>query len=354
MEDRVKKIARSGLGRGLAALISQPPMPVAVPANKLSAVTPGQVSNDVLATGTEFPASQSQDLTHGGAALKLYSGPDLLKTTITNDAIANYVSINDVINNPLQPRQEFKESEIVELAASIKKLGVLQPIVVRPSKLELGKYEIIAGERRWRASKLAALLKVPVIIKEIDDREALEIAIVENVQRENLNALEQARAYQRLADEFSLSQEEIAERVGKDRATVSNTMRILKLSAEIHPYINEGKLSLGHAKALLSIKDPKAQISLAKKTILEQLSVRALEQLVGRVIVLDGGKAKRSSPKNEADQNSAEMDETTEKLRRALATKVLIKKSRGQKGAIVIDYFSTEELERLVERICQI
>jgi ParB family chromosome partitioning protein len=339
MEDKVKKIARSGLGRGLAALISQQPMPVTVNSG----------NNSInLNQGTSI--STNSNLQPVGGKLPSYSAQDLSNLPIEN-ATVQYVSIEKITNNSAQPRQEFGEGEIVELAASIKKLGVLQPIVVRPSPKEQGKYEIVAGERRWRASKLAALTSVPVVIKSLDDREALEIGIVENVQRENLNPLELAKAYNRLAQEFSLSQEEIADRVGKDRATVSNILRILKLSPELHGYINESKLSLGHAKALLAIKDPKAQISLGKKAVNEQLSVRALEMLVNRVAVLDIGKARRLK-KNQEQDVTDELRETNERLRRALATKVSIKKSRGEKGSITIEYFSNSELDRIVEKIC--
>ena len=344
MEDKVKKIARSGLGRGLAALISQPPLPVAV--GNTATVQSSPKDTEKQLTTTTTPNLKAVE-----GKLPSFKAAELATLATEGSGGPQYIPLASIINSPSQPRTEFGEGEIVELAASIKKLGVLQPIVVRPSQTEQGKYEIVAGERRWRASKLASLTTVPVIIKALDDRDALEIGIVENVQRENLNPLELAKAYNRLSQEFSLSQDEIADRVGKDRATVSNIMRILKLNSELHSYINEGKLSLGHAKALLAIKDPKAQISLGKKAVNEQLSVRALEMLVNRVAVLDIGKARRLK-KNEEQATNDEMGETNERLRRALATKVSIKKSRGEKGSITIEYFSTAELDRIVEKIC--
>lgn len=326
MDSKSKKPIKPALGRGLSALISSP-----------------------------VPIFRSQATTEGGAAIKIEEIQSVSKPTPSNTNNVQYIEISKILNNPSQPRQEFNESEILELSLSLKKLGVLQPILVRPSKKDSEYYEIIAGERRWRAAKLAGLIEVPVIVKDLDDRETLEVAIVENVQRENLNPIEQAQAYQRLSDEFKLSQEEIAEKVGKDRASVSNVMRLLKLPKEIIQNLKEGKLTIGHAKAILSIKDPSAQLSLSRKVVTEELSVRALESLVSRVVVLDAGRTAKKLNRISANdsQNEANYPEAHERLRRALGTKVKIKEVLSGRGRIEIEYFSEQELDRIIEKICQ-
>lgn len=323
MEEKIKKPIRSALGRGLSALISQTAVPVAfdAPAKDEGAV------EKVIDMRTREPVS---DEPARGVL---------------------YIPVDKIVNNPAQPRQDFKEAELVELAASIKRLGVLQPLVVRRVEGS-GQFEIVAGERRWRASKLAGVAQVPAVVRELSERDALEIAIVENVQRENLNPIEQATAYQRLIQEFSLSQEEVAEQVGKDRASISNILRLLKLPKEVQSYLQEGKLTLGHAKAILSIKDPNGQLSLAKKVLNEHLSVRALESLVSRVVVLDAGKIAKDRSEIPPGADRSDLIDTTERLRRTLGTKVLMKHHATGKGSIVIEYFSEVELERIVERIC--
>lgn len=324
MEEKSKKTVRAALGRGLSALISQSAVPVILP-------------------------NQTEEKQHRDVKI-IDIKPKSESTPLTNEVV--YLSIDKITNNPSQPRQEFKEAELIELAASIKKLGVLQPIVVRRSQNNV-LFEIVAGERRWRASRLANISEVPVIIKDLSDREALEIAIVENVQREDLNPIEQATAYQRLIDEFTLSQEEVGERVGKDRTSVANILRLLKLPKEVQSMVQEGKLTLGHAKAILSIRDLNGQLSVAKKAFNEHLSVRALESLVSRVVVLDAGKtAKEKIQTPISKEKSTNLAETTERLRRSLGTKVTMKHQANGRGSIVLEYFSEAELERIVERIC--
>jgi ParB family chromosome partitioning protein len=209
-----------------------------------------------------------------------------------------------------------------------------------------GGYQIIAGERRYRAAAKAGLAQVPVIIKSLDDRETLEVAIVENVQRQNLNPFEEAKGYQRLMDEFALTSQEVADRVGKDRATVSNMTRILKLPPVVQEMVRDGRISVGHAKAILTVKEPVAQISLANKVISENLSVRALESIVSRDVVLD---SPRKTEKGATKRNLiSPHPELEERLRNALGTKVSIHRSaRG--GSIELHFFSEGELDRLVD-----
>lgn len=321
-----KKNLRKPLGRGLASLISAKPV----------------------------NASASPDNTNvGNLAISRSNPGDKSDNPATRIA---YISHANLAPNPNQPRQDFNQEELKELADSIKVHGVLQPILVRPASKSLpAKYQIIAGERRWRAAKLAGLDEVPVMIQQLDDKHVLEIALIENIQRENLNPVELALAYQRLSDDFSFSQKEIAERVGKDRASVANFLRLLTLPANVLELIRLNQLTMGHAKALLSIKEPNAQQRLAKKTISEGLSVRDLEALVSRVVVLDQGKKTRD--KDGKLQNRAadfeSFPEVTDRLRKTLGTKVKIRHGTDQKGRIEIEYFSEQELDRLVDLICE-
>lgn len=253
-----------------------------------------------------------------------------------------FVDVGRITANPDQPRHDFPEAEIIELSDSIRSLGVLQPILVRPVA---SGYQIVAGERRFRAAIRAGLTQVPVIAKELSDKETFEIALVENVQRLNLNPLEEARGYQRLMDEFNFTAQEVSDRVGKDRATVSNLVRVLKLPPSVQDMLREGKISVGHAKAILTVKEPAAQASLAVKVIEEGLSVRALEAIVSREVVLDTPKKGRISG---VSVQAPAYPEVEERLRNAVGTKVTIKKTK-QGGTIELHFFSDSELDRLID-----
>lgn len=312
----VKKNTRMALGRGLSALVS-----TAAPV----AVTPPRepISN------TDITPSAS-----GGAT-----------PVVPNEGIT-FLPLARITANPTQPRTEFLEQEISDLTESIKALGVIQPILVRP----IGDgYQIVAGERRYRAATRAGLAQVPVLIRELGERETLEIAIVENVQRQNLNPIEEAKGYQRLMEDFALSAQEVAERVGKDRATITNIARLLKLPSVVQEMLRDGRITVGHAKAILTVKEPVAQISLANKVISESLSVRAIEAIVSREVVLES--PKRNSPHGDTERGGEQATpypELEERLRNVLGTKVTIRKTR-KGGAIELHYFSEAELDRLVQ-----
>ncbi len=243
-----------------------------------------------------------------------------------------------------QPRKQFEEEQLQQLADSIKKYGVLQPLLVK--KTENG-YEIIAGERRWRAAKLAGLKEVPVVVKEYSPQQAMEIALIENVQRENLNPIEEAMAYQRLMKEFHLKQEEIAERVSRNRSTITNSMRLLNLTEEVQNMLVEGKITSGHARAILSIENPKLQTELARKIEQEGLSVRETER-----IAKSQGKEKKERKKKTTDE-ALELifKDLEERMGTAVGTRVNISRRDKNKGKIEIEYYSESELERLVELI---
>lgn len=249
------------------------------------------------------------------------------------------LDISNIESNEDQPRKEFEKEALVELRNSIRQYGIIQPIVVRKKN---DKYEIIAGERRWRAAKEANLKKVPCIIKEVDDKQALKLALIENIQRENLNPIEEAHAYKSLLDNYSLTQEEIALAVGKSRSYIANTLRLLNLDNEIMDYVQQGKISSGHGKALLGIRDKKRRLNTAKEIVENKLNVRETERLVSKT------KSKKNNRKKVAKDPF--VNEIEENLMRALGTKVTLtaKKSGGK---IEIEYYTEEDLQRILEVI---
>ena len=255
------------------------------------------------------------------------------------------MKINEVEPDRDQPRKNFDEDALLELSDSIKQFGVLQPLLVRKRK---DYYEIIAGERRWRAAKLAGVKEVPVIEKEYTDQEILEIGLIENIQRENLNPIEEAIAYKRLLEEFNLKQDEVAERVSKSRTAVTNSMRLLKLSDKVQQMIIDDMISTGHARALLAIDDPELQYTLANKIFDEKLSVRETEKLVKEI-----KNPKKPKEKNPV-ANSFIYQDLEEKMKSVFGTKVSIASKGKGKGKIEIEYYSDDELEHLFDMMMSI
>ena len=256
------------------------------------------------------------------------------------------LKINQVEPNREQPRKKFEEDALLELADSIKQYGVLQPLLVRKRK---DYYEIIAGERRWRAAKLAGVKEVPVIIKEYTEQQAVEIALIENIQRENLNPIEEAMAFKKLLTEFNLKQDEVAERVSKSRTAVTNSMRLLKLGEKVQQMIIDDMITTGHARALLAIDDEEQQYLLATKIFDEKLSVRETEKLIKSL----------KNPKKQVKvvktvENAFVYDDLAEKMKRVLGTKVSISPKGNGKGKIEIEYYSDDELERMFEMITSV
>lgn len=250
------------------------------------------------------------------------------------------VKITMVEPNREQPRKNFDEDALMELAESIKQHGLLQPILVQDRK---DHYEIIAGERRWRAAKLAGLKEVPVIIKNLSEQEIVEISLIENIQRENLNPIEEAQAYKKLLNEFNLKQDEVAERVSKSRTAVTNSMRLLKLCDEVQQMVINEMISTGHARALLAIEDPEQQYSIAQRVFDEKLSVREVEKLVKNL-------NKPEKPKKEENKALEVIyNDIEEKLKQALSTKVAISSKGNGAGKIEIEFYSHDDFDRLVE-----
>lgn len=248
----------------------------------------------------------------------------------------SHIQLNLITANPFQPRKEFDEEKLQQLADSIKQHGVLEPIIVRRYN---GGYQIVAGERRWRACSLAGLESIPAIVKDLTDKEMTEIALIENLQREDLNAIEEAEGYRLLLEEFNLTQEEVAEAVGKKRSSITNALRLLNLDQQVKSLVSSGQLSKGHAKVLLSIEDVAERQHLAKRVIKEEISVRQLEKII---------KGKSKKPKPTKREQNPEVKVLQEELQRVLGTKVRLDYHQG-KGKIEIEYYSDEELERILD-----
>ena len=306
---------RSGLGKGLDSLIP----------NKNAANTKPSVKNTAN-TGSEVKTS-------------------VVKESDNNKTGEILVKINKIEPNRHQPRKAFEEDSLLELADSIKQFGVLQPLLVQKKK---DYYEIIAGERRWRAAKLAGVKEVPVIVKEYTNQEIVEISLIENIQRENLNPIEEAMAFKRLLEEFNLKQDEVAERVSKSRTAVTNSMRLLKLSDKVQQMIVDDMISTGHARALLAIDDKEQQYTLAMKIFDEKLSVRETEKIVKDL------KNTKKQPEKVKNEHLFVYDDIVEKMKNVMGTKVKINQKSNGKGKIEIEYYSPEELERIYDLIMSI
>ena len=260
------------------------------------------------------------------------------KTKTKKGEGVEYVKISLVEPNPKQPRKTFDEDELQELAESIGNDGIIQPILVQDRK---DHYEIIAGERRWRASRIAGLKEVPVIVRDYTEEQILKISLIENMQRKDLNPIEEALAYKRLQDEFGRTQDEIAESMSKSRVAITNTMRLLNLTEKVQEMVVDERISSGHARALLAIEDPEEQFNIALKVFDEKWSVREIEKYIKN----------RNKPKK--DEKNTELDfiftDLEEKLKIALGTKVAIHAKDKEKGKIEIEYYSKEDLERLTD-----
>lgn len=258
-----------------------------------------------------------------------------------------FVNINEIEPNKEQPRRRFDEDSLLELAESIKQYGIVQPLILQ-KRNEI--FEIVAGERRWRAARIAGLKKVPAIIKNYSEREVLEIALIENIQREDLNPIEEAYAYKKLIEEFELKQDEVADRVSKSRVAITNSLRLLKLGENVQQMLIDELITSGHARALLAVTDRKAQDELAMQVLDQKLSVRDTEKLVKNT-----QKEKKTEPEKKVDSNDKKkveklvLKELEDKMTEALGTKVMITKKNKNKGVITMEYYSQEDLERLTE-----
>ena len=260
-----------------------------------------------------------------------------------NDSVKT-VSISSIVSNPRQPRTRFTDNELSELADSIREHGVIQPLIV--SEQGDGTYTLIAGERRLRASQIAGLNTVPVVTRQADDRELLELALIENIQREDLSPLEAAEAYKSLEENFNLTHEEISKRVGKNRASVTNTMRLLKLPGEVQKALLEKKITEGHARVLLSLPTPQAQINAMNHIIKNELNVRQTEEYIRNLL----GESNKKTKTAKTDL-TPELKEIENKLRQSIGTKVSLRPTKNGAGSISIHYYSDEELESIIDKL---
>ena len=313
---------KNGLGRGLDAFFPDRTSVVKEPARKTITKT----------VKTEKKSDVAEKQTNPTVAKK---------QTADSKTGAMIVKISSVEPNMDQPRKQFDEDALMELSESIKQYGVLHPLLVSDKK---DYYEIIAGERRWRAAKLAGLTEIPVIVKEFSEQELVEISLIENIQREDLNPIEEAMAYKRLMEEFHLKQDEIADRVAKSRTAVTNSMRLLKLTSKVQEMVIADMISAGHARALLGISDETLQENTAMKVFDEKLSVRETEKLVKNLV--------SPTKKEKTERNTAEdaiYESLEEKMKGIMGTKVSIQRKKNNKGKIEIEYYSRDELERIID-----
>jgi len=300
-------MARNALGRGLGALIREPEVASVAAAPATSAGTATAAVPAQIATGSPLQ-----------------------------------IDIDLIDPSPYQPRTRFSESALDELAQSIRASGIIQPLVVR----RIGsRYQLIAGERRWRAAQRAQLLRVPVVTREVSDEQALELTLVENIQREDLNPIEQARAFDRLMEEFHLTQEEVAARTGKDRVTVANSVRLLSLDAPLLLWIEEGKITAGHGRALLAIEDPKLRSDLALKASRGKLTVRQLERLATR-------RSRGRRPQSLAETHDPNRQAALDELQQHLGARVTLHMpTKGRPGQLSLEFYDEEQLNGLYERL---
>lgn len=291
-----------------------------------------------------FPEKISQEKPKTVRSSKPKTNTATVKTTLDQPAVKGetIVKISKVEPNREQPRKKFDEDALLELSESIKMYGVLQPLLVSDKK---DYYEIVAGERRWRAAKMAGLKEVPVVIKEFSDQEIVEISLIENIQREDLNPVEEAMAYKRLIDEFNLKQDEIAERVSKSRTAVTNSLRLLKLDARVQQMMVDEMISAGHARALLAISDAEKQYSVAMRIFDEKLSVRETEKLVKTI--LNPSKKRENAVSDSAED--AIYESLEEKMKNITGTRVFIHRKKNNKGKIEIEYYSRDDLDRIID-----
>ncbi|WP_294393290.1 ParB/RepB/Spo0J family partition protein [uncultured Clostridium sp.] len=253
------------------------------------------------------------------------------------------IPLNEIKNDNNQPRKAFDSDKIAELTESIKTHGIIQPLILRKS--EDGLYIIVAGERRWRAAKLAGLKEVPAIVMDLSERDVLEISLIENIQRQDLNPIEEALAYKKLLNEFKLTQEDLSKRIGKSRTAITNTMRLMNLDSRVQQYIIEGIISEGHGRALLGIKDEEIQYELSQRVIDENLSVRELERLVKKI-----AEGKTKEEKDRVEELNPYYKEIKNQLQNYFGTKVNIS-NRNNKGKIEIEYYSEDDLQRILDII---
>ncbi len=339
-------MTKRGLGKGLDSIFGSSVSKTVESRYRI----PDDEEEDVLPVAEDTMTETEPEIktahTKKTETVPLKQKPEKEKTaSVAAEEGALLIDIQLIQPNLNQPRRHFDEEELEELAASIKEYGILQPLLL---KKQGPLYEIIAGERRWRAAKRAGLKEVPAIVRELDEKTSREIAIIENIQRADLNAVEEARAYQSLIDEYGLTQEEVAKRVSKKRVTITNSLRLLKLEPEILELLESGKISQGHARALLGIEDSELRRSIARRCAEENLSVREIEQLVKLDKLKKAEKTKKAQGESDEEKRlKAIYRDLEKKMKAKLGTKVSIVPKDAGKGKLEIEYYSQDELDRI-------
>jgi ParB family chromosome partitioning protein len=347
MAEKSVEQKKGRLGRGLGSLLGGAPPPPSAQEQQVAAVVEKQQIKEAVAKA-DAPAAKGPDAPEVRVAAGI-PAPIPTPAPVAPEARIWKIAVEKLHPNEFQPRQKFNKDTLKELANSIKDKGILQPIVAR--KHASGALEIISGERRWRAAQMAGLQEVPVIIRTVNDQDSLELAIIENIQREDLNPIDEAEAYQRLAQEFKLTQQQIAEKVGKDRATVANSLRLLLLADPVREMLVNHDLSVGHCKVLLSLDNPKTQTEVARKALKDQLSVRALEKLVNKA--LKGLSIEEEEDLDlKADIKKKLISSMSDELQKLMGTKVAIEYAEG-KGRIVLSFYSDDEFNNITEKLNQ-
>lgn len=358
---------KKGLGRGLSALIPDDDMEF------LSRVARGDmalsvtVASPVKTDQTESSTAQKRNSTARSKVEGALPTPSSTDNQPSESSSASsktapvWIEIDSIQANPYQPRRTFAAEEMADLVASVREHGIIQPILVRPRPVNqeggFNQYQLIAGERRWRAAQEAGLQKVPVVVRDVDDQQALELALIENVQRHDISVMDAARAYRRLGQEFNLGQEDIARRVGKSRPAISNTMRLLDLPEEAQTALEDGSITEGHGRAILLAPGEGARRAVFRLIIRDKLTVRGTEEAARRALTATGDTAPEATSSNRASDvaklSSTEMKAlrvTEEELSKVLGTRVRIR-ARAKGGQISIEYYSTEDLDQLLSRL---
>ena len=356
MREEVEKAMKSAESDSVEILFaddeedSEDSFPTLIPETKEKADVPRDKEENVSRETFEKKEEKTQKIEQSPVEEKKEEKKQEEKSS---DSLKNavVVRISEVEPNREQPRKKFDDDKLEELSESIKTYGLLQPILVQKRD---GYYEIIAGERRWRAALKAGLKEIPVIVRDYSKKEILELSLVENIQRENLNPIEEARAYKRLMDEFGLSQEEVAQRVSKSRSAVANSLRLLKLEENVQKMVIDGQISMGHARALLPLEIPEEQLSTAQEIVEKQLSVRETEKKV-KEIISSGKKPEVEITKTQQQEEDPSIaiiyKQIEERLQQTLHTKVSIQRKRNGHGKLLIDFYNSDDLEKIIDKL---
>ena len=333
---------KPSLGRGLGSLLGG-----GIDLDQVASPRPDEIPKQQVTSVSVAPLNTQSNL--NTQSIQVVNQPTS-QTSIPEEAQIWKIPIDRLVPNTQQPRQTFDQEALKELAASIKEKGILQPITAR--RLSDREFEIIAGERRWRAAQLAGLHEVPVILKKVSEKDSLEYAIIENIQRENLNPIEEAEAYERLMTEYSMTQQMVADKLGKERSTIANSLRLLTLPPELKVMVRKNELSAGHAKVLLGLSDAQTQIQIAKQVVAERLSVRATEKLVAKTRREANNKeiATTSVSTSGPEVSQRLIESIAADLQKLIGTKVTIDYA-GSKGKLQIHFYSDDQLSQIVEKI---